>query len=183
MRIKNKHIKGGDIAQTIYDDTVAFGIFMALIYLIIGFIIGTIMIIIGIYLLIKKNFYSKSTNAKIISNSECSNNTITSQNSKYSNSTSTSLQCISDITYNINSKNYSSKLSTGSLYYPKDESIKIYYNPKNPLQVIIKPPNWKMVGAILLIIGILIIGGVIFNYYIANTYKFAAAATGVSTVI
>lgn len=178
MKSKIKTGKGGNLGQTIYDDTAAFGLFMSMVYLIIGLFVGGLMVIGGIYFLFKKNVFTEITNATV-TNSVCNNNT-----TRNSNGTSTNtLQCKSTVNYTVDSEKLTSSLSTGTTLYNKDDSLNIYYNPSKPTEIATSPTNWKILGFFLLIFGLLTIGGVILQYYIVHRYKFAAAATGVDAGI
>lgn len=162
--------KGGDLANNIYDGAAEYGRFMAIIGLIIGCLIATIMIVGGVVLLFKKNKYTQIISGDI-TKSQCNN---------INNSISCSLSAQYIVGDESNQKYTIDNTMNGKTYYNVGDKINIYYDPNNPgLSSTNKPISFVLIGSILIIIALLIICGVSLNYYIVNRYKFAAAATGV----
>jgi len=187
--------RGGALADDIYDQSAAFGRFMALIGLIIGSLIGGGMIIGGVYLLATDSKYDADTTATIhkvqcggnISESSCTN----SGSGRHNNTSSTSncqtknvKDCNMTIGYSVNNKEYKSNVQerVDATVFPEEGSTrKVYYNSKDPTQVSQGRFPRKVVGWILLGIGILVVAGAAISFYITRRFKFAAAASGVGT--
>jgi len=160
----------GNIANNVYDGAAAFGRFMALISLIISCIVGTIMIVIGIVLLFKKNKYTDVATGKI---TMASCNTV-------NNTTSCSISA----DYNVDNKTYKITAPVNGKYYNLDDNIDIYYDPNEPgASRVGKPFSFMWIGIIMIVIALFIIGGAALYYYIVTQFKFVAAATGVGDVI
>ena len=160
----------GNIANNVYDGAATFGRIMALISLIMSCIIGTIMIVIGIILLFKKNKYSAVTSGKITM-AQCNTaNNITS--------------CSISADYIANDKTYKITAPVNDKYYNLDDNINIYYDPNEPAASLARKPfSFMWIGIILIVIAFFIIGGAALYYYIVTRFKFVAAATGVGNII
>lgn len=161
------------LAEEIYDGAASFGIFMSLIGLIIGSIIGICLIAGGIYFCMKKNVYTSNTIATVKS---ISCHDVTSTDGR--NQVQTNNICNMTITYEVNNKIITNQLNT-NIHYSVNDTFTILYNPSNPNEIAEFISNWKILGGVLIGFGIFIIGGVILQYYIVRRYKFAAAAAGV----
>lgn len=185
MKMKMKKLqKGKGIAEDLYSDSASFGQFMAKVSLIICSIIFIILLIVGIKLLFKKNIYTESVTA-IIKTADCST---------YNNNGSIKTRCNLLIEYKnpsiskegiVNSEDtlIKSIISDTNKLYNKGESVIVYYDPKNPHTVVLTKNNWRLIGIILISIGVFILLISLINYYIVHRFKFAAAASGVNTVI
>lgn len=161
--------KGGDIAQDAYDATASFGLFMAFIQAIGVTLISLLAIGIGIYLVSMKSAYQGTTMATI-TNSKC---TTINQGTK----------CVIDYEYTVNNKKYSRTGSEVQGAYVTGNKVKVSYDTSNPDNHSVLPINWKFIGWICIIIGFIMVIVAWLWFYIANTYKVAAAATGVGTIV
>lgn len=112
--------RGGNlagVAQGAYDEAAAFGRFMAIVGMVTGCIIGSLLIVFGIYFIFKKP----------------------------------------DVT--------AAKTSTSTANGAA------------------QPPNYTAIGAIMILLGIFIMGGSILHWYIVTRFKMAAAASGTGDAI
>jgi hypothetical protein len=170
MKIK----KGGDL----YDDASKFGVFEATIGLIVGIIFSIIMISISIYLLLTPLNY----NGNVIGTVKTAN--CSTQTSSGKHGTTTSQSCNSMVNYLVNNITYSENVNTGGVQEIINSQIQLVYDEKNPNKVFMK--TWftrSRIAYILILLAIVIIIFLSIQYYIVTHYKFAAAATGVSTFI
>lgn len=160
----------GNVANNVYDGAATFGRFMALISLIITCIIGTILIVIGVVLLFKKNKYTAVATGKITM-AQCNTaNNVTS--------------CSISADYTANDKTYKITSPVNGKYYNLDDNIDIYYDPNEPgASLARKPFSFMWIGIIMIIVALLMIGGAALYYYIVTRFKFAAAANGVGNII
>jgi hypothetical protein len=154
-----------------YDGAALYGRFMALVSLVIGNIIAVVLIGVSIYLLVSKGKYTEVTTGTI-QEATCNQTFVR-------NGVSTS--CILKIQIEVNGKTYDVSHSTsGSKQYFKGNTIKVRYDPSNPQDSSIEPSR-ALVGWILLGVGAFIIIAVWIYWWIVSTFKFAAAAQGVSS--
>jgi len=176
-RSKNQNHKkrGGDlnaIGQEVYEGTASLGRFMAWVGLVVGGFISLILIVIGLVILIKKDNHSAKTVAKVKA-AECKANT--------DNRGATTISCQLTITYNVDGKEYEKQMSTTGKMVNKEDTMEIRYDPSNPDNF--TDSNRKVVGWILLCIGLIILGVSIFQWYVATRYKMGAAAHGVGAFV
>jgi hypothetical protein len=82
------------------------------------------------------------------------------------------------ISYTVNGTLIKNHINS-NIHFAVGDTVPIYYNPKDSLDISSSVTNYKILGGVLLGFGILIISGVVLQYYIVNRFKFAAAATGV----
>ena len=163
-----------NLGQEIYDGSASFGIFMSKISLVVGCIIGICLIITGLTFLFNKNDYSKVTG--IVKSVDCE------PTFDVTNSPNTKYKCNISAEINLHGQDeYTSLVSTK--VYKVGESIILYFDPNSEGVTFDIMPDKKTQGFIFLFIGIVLILGVIFNYYIVNRYKFAASASGVSRAV
>lgn len=174
MKKNFKKQQGCGLAEDVYDGSAAFGKFMALVSLITGILIGIGLIIGGIFLLLKKETYNTSTTA-VVKSVSCSNTPSTDSK----NNTTYSYSCHLTVEYTTNKNEKMTSDITTTKTYSVGENITIYYNDANPKVIASKLTAWKLIGSILIGVGVLIIGGGILHYYVVNRFKFAAAANGV----
>jgi hypothetical protein len=165
--------KGGGIGDDLYDGAATFGRFMATVWLVIGTIIGLVLLGISLYLLLTPPKYSEHTTAKVI---EAKCDRVPTGDSRGMVN-----DCLLKIEYTVDDKHivkdYNSKSST---YYSVGSELKIRYNPDNP-EDFTTAISRKVVGWILLAIGLVIMVISWVSWWIVTSFKFAAAATGVGS--
>ena len=161
--------KGGNFAKDAYDTTASFGLFMAFIQAIGATLISLIVLLVGIYLVNMKDAYQGKTKATV-TNSKCS-------------TVDGGTKCTIDYEYTVSNKKYKYTGVEVQGKYVNGNTIKVSYDTNNPDNHSVLPINWKIIGWVCIIIGIIIIIGAWVWYYIASKYKIAAAATGVGTIV
>lgn len=163
------------MSNNIYTGAAEYGRFTSTIGMIIGIIIGSIMFIVGIYLLFKKQDKYESTTGIVSSSPNC----VINRNNMYN--------CNAQVIYTVNNK------TTTKLFLFSDlreqllsgSSVKLYYKSSDPINTItnIEQTSNKVIAVLLFITGIIIILGSWYSYYVAKKYKFAAAGEGFGAVI
>lgn len=163
------------VLSEVYDGAATFGQFMALLALIVGSIVSSILLLVSLYLLTRTSNY-KSTSATVVSVTSCSN---VSSSSSYENNKEL-IQCQVAFKYTVDSKEYTNTITTG----PQNvgSTVTLRYDVKNPNNVTNNLISKGILGWILFGFAILIIAGVSLNYYIAQRFKFAAAGNGVTNI-
>ena len=165
------------VLSEVYDGAATFGQFMALLALIVGSIVSSILLLVSLYLLTRTSNY-KSTSATVVSVTSCSN-VSSSSSSSYENNKEL-VQCQVAFKYTVDSKEYTNTITTG----PQNvgSTVTLRYDVKNPNNVTNNLISKGILGWILFGFAILIIAGVSLNYYIAQRFKFAAAGNGVTSI-
>ena len=165
------------LGDEIYSGAASFGQIKALIGAIIGTIVSIIMIIIGINLSLKKQPIFDSVNATIL-NVNCNTLQNRDQNGQVS---STTQNCNINVSYNYNGKNQNKYIQyTGNQVYTVNQQVTVYVNKDNDSEIYLSVPNIRSFGFLLIFIGLLILIGSWFVYWLTKRYKFFAAAEGVS---
>ena len=161
--------------EKMYEGSAALGKFQTFIGLFIAIPIGIVLIVIGGIMLSKKDPHTKTIEAEIIE-ANC-NMSQTKDNNKYK------YDCGLKVKYTLDEECTPMVNTSSKNEYKKDQKITIYYNPDNVCDAVIKPVNYKAIGGVLLGIGILVIGGSIFSYYMARRFKMYGAAVGAGTAV
>lgn len=146
------------------------------IYTLINAIIGTIIAVLimmplSIWMLNKKDIHTEKTKGKILNDPQCS----TDQN----NATT----CTIDLSYTIDGKEYikrSYQAKMGGL--SKNQEVTVFYNPNDPNDIELNTIPYKLIGAIMLIVAIIIVISSWMWYYATTKSKFIAQATTVGVV-
>lgn len=160
--------------KNIYNQTIEIGRFSSNIKFYIAIFVAIILIMIGIYLILKKQDNLVDITAKIL-NANCIRSV---KNKKYI------YNCVLTVEYIINNKKYSGVINTSSdVPYVKDQIIDITYDKENPNKITIKQLRLKWIGLILLIISLLIMVSSFYMKYVTQKFELMAAATGTSNVI
>lgn len=124
----------------------------------ISLLIGIVIIIIGFVLLSFKNDLVESE--AIIRTQTCDVNSENSENSENSQNS----QCKINITYTVDSIQYSKIITLNKNNIPDAPTIKIYYQMSNPSSIQLYNFNYSIIGIGMIIIGIFImifsIGGI-----------------------
>ena len=141
------------IGQEIYTGAAAFGRVIAIFSAVTITLISLVLIGIGIYIIVKFHDF-KPVTAKI-----------TGENCTVHN-------CLYDITYTVNGRVYNTSIHNN---HQKENTMQIYYNPKNPREISTKKSG-KMIGIFLICLGIILPMISWFWVWIVRKYKIAAAA-------
>jgi hypothetical protein len=167
------------LGTEMYSGAATYGEIRALIGAIVGTIIGVIMIGLGIDFILKKKVNFDSVNATIL-NVNCAPQNI--QNNQNNQNIQTQNQnCNINVSYTYNGKSQNKFIQyTGSYVYSVNQQVTVYINKDNENDIYLIKPNIKDVGIILLIIGLILIIGGWFVYWLTRRYKFFAAAEGVA---
>ena len=143
------------------------GLFMAV-------IIGTIFIIIGVYLIKHPDKKNKSLIANI-TKANCT------KVINYTNNNQTiTYQCDLDINYTINNQNFVNKFTeNSSIDYTNEKTIKIYYDPNNPNDISTSYSDNPLLGYILIGVAlfIILISGI--WYWASRKSKFVSELAGI----
>lgn len=161
-----------NIGQTVYNTTAEYGRVKAYTNAFIGSIFSLIFIIISVMLLLKKNKYSKTTSANILS-AEC----------KEKKSEESSLfDCDINLEYTIDDSKYTKNLNSYGNKYYSGESITIGYNPENINDIALDYNVNKIIGFTMLFISLFSFAMVWINVYVVKNSKIAASAQGVTDI-
>lgn len=162
----------------VYSDAATFGKISANVRLIIAVVISIIFIIIGIYIVVQPVKRNKMVRG-IITSSNCIEN-ITMDKSvqkKY-------YECILNVKCTINDKEITSIITkTNTFPYTINQTINLYYDPNDILNIDTFSDNYHIWGWILICIAIFIVLGAGIWSYIVHQSKFAAAVGGGSEAV
>lgn len=165
--------KGKGVGQEIYSGAASFGRGYAIFSAIMATVISLILIGVGIWLLFQKDPDTKSVQAKV-DDAQCTF-VPASKNS------SSSWSCLVTVTYEVDGKKYTNKLtSDGQTQYQKGQIITIHYNPQDPQQSELTPIRYKLFGGVTLGIGLFIILASWGTVWLTRRYKAFAAVEGAS---
>lgn len=152
----------------------------AVISAIFGTLIGLAMIISGIYIM-KHRSHLKTTKGIVVPLSEDSEIGSECQTTK-SKKGSTSLSCVSYVSYKIGENEYSHvQVNTGSSRHNVGDELTLYYDPKNPENPEVNPIP-KSIGLGILIGGVFVLFGSWLWVYLTMESKDIAAVGGAVTV-
>lgn len=163
-----------DTLSDMYTGSADLGRFITTISLIIFSIVGIVLIIYGFNQLRNKNPHTEKVTANITSVQNCF-----PTDKKFSD-------CRLLISFTANGKNYSGSLTIDSSDYKYEvgNSIDIYYNKDDPSDFsIISRDDQSSKGKILIIIGVVVILGSFFVWWLARTFKMFAAAEGAGVIL
>lgn len=165
------------IAEEIYSGAAEYGKFRAFLSVIIGGIITIILFIIGFPLIFKKYEPLEQIVGNIIIDEKYPINCQQDKNSKY-------LDCLVYIKYKLPNKD--EQIQQFSLLSQQktpinNQQITLYYKKEDENTISLYDKiNTRIIGFIMIIIGLVILGSSIFWLYVVNKYKFAASTTGVA---
>jgi len=117
-------------------------------------VLGIILLVLGLYVLLRRSKYSGSIDAKITAASCQSGTNI----------------CTVDISYKINNTDYNQKNVSVKTLYSADQSIAITYEPTNPNNYAVAAAKWirPVIGGSLTILAFILVAAIWFYY---NAYK------------
>jgi len=154
----------------IYNESAQLEVTKSKIMLVVSSIISSILFVVGVYLVFKKNSYNQ-TMGKVLSINSCSNTPAPSQ----------SASCSLVVSYTVNNQSYTNTVNLNVL--PKvGDMVLIEYDISNPLNI--RNPQMKLMylGFILIGIALFFVGISYYNYYMSSRSKLYAATTGVADV-
>lgn len=157
-------------SQKLYDSSAEFGSFMVSFSLFTSIITSLIAVAISIHLLVYDGKYNKEINATVLKDSECS--VIIDKNNTPKQFCNTVVRYVHDKT------KYENYISTEAKF-PKGKALKILIDPDDPGNAVLKTGMRKTFGYIILAFAVFISTSAAMKYYIANRFKFAAAASGI----
>jgi len=163
------------LGEEIYSDASSFGKIWSLIGAVIGTIIGLGLFIFGLVF-----FFRKKTNRDEVLASVSSINGGGTERCEKISDNPVNYSCLLTFNYNYkgNAYNLDYNYNGANIYY-KGQKTNIYVNVNHPTDILLgkEAPSWT--GLIFAIVGIIIIAGGWFWYWMSRRYKFLAAAQGV----
>jgi hypothetical protein len=160
------------LGDQIYSGSAEFGVIWALIGAIIATIIGVCMIIVGIYILVKKSTLQQVSGTVV---------SVDPPSCGVGSGNPTTYSCNITVSYLVNTTHLQKIIwYSGSVIYSPGQSITVYYNPSDPGDASLSGPVPHFIGGILILFGLLIPIGSWFWYYMSRRYKFVAAAEGMA---
>ncbi len=161
------------LGQQLYQGAAGFGKFYAIFSAIISTLFGIVLLIAGIWMLMKKKLYTKSVEATVDSD------TCTQETHHDRHGDSTTYNCSLRVSYVVDGKSYKNTLAVdSSTDYDGYKTVTIYYNPHNPMDAKVQLIPWKILGWVCVVLGVFLPLGAWFWVWVTRRYKFAAAATG-----
>lgn len=162
------------LGDQIYSGTAELGKFKTTIGLFIGCFVGIIFIIIGIYMLTKKNNHTQEIQAKVEElKTPCTSSSIGNNQQM--------INCYLVISYSYNGLNYKPNLNTNDTYHNVGDLITIYIDPNNPSDFSQESKQAdKNIGWIIIGFAVFFILVSILFWWLAQRYKMFAAFEGVS---
>lgn len=162
-----------EFGKNIYRGAAEYGKFTSSIQFYIFSAVAVVMIIIGLYLIIKKQT-TRVTTGKIVK-ADC-NRIYMKKGYRY--------ECTLKIEYNIDTIPYTSIINTSSATsYYQGQNIDVSYEIDNPTKIKIKQVSSKIIGLIVIIVALMIAGGSYLTKYITQHYEAAAAAKGAANIV
>lgn len=151
--------------QKIYNDTAQFEVLKFKIALIVSGIIFVISLMVGIYLIFKKDNFIP-IEATVVSQDNC--NTLPNQ----------PIQCNTVVSYSVNNTNYTNSIIL-SIRLNKSDPVQIEYDKTNPNSI--QNPRLKLIyiGFILIGISLLFLGIAYLQYYFSTKSKIYAVGSGI----
>lgn len=160
-------LKGGDLKETVFEGAVAYGRIKATIMLIVGVLVSLAMIYFGFKLRNSVDVFSGNVQAFVVKPDCKSNITV------INNRTSTVINCILDIKYTVDGKEYNAQINTGGKIYNVNEPINIRYQPSNPANITTNIPN-KTIGNYLIIGSMVVLLLSFITWFITYKSKYGA---------
>lgn len=154
----------------IYNESAQLEITKSKITLVISSIISSILFVVGIYLVFKKNNYLQIM-GKVVYINSCSNTPAPNQTSS----------CSLVVSYDVNNQNYTNSVNL-NLRPKVGDMVAIEYDVTNPINI--RNPQMKLIylGFILIGIALFFVGISYYNYYMSSKSKLYAATTGIADV-
>jgi hypothetical protein len=150
----------------VYHGLAAVGRTVQLISLIVAGIVSLILIVIGIYLVSKKEEKIESTNATVI------NATCTPSKNNY--------DCNLNVKYKVKSEDQVGSIATVGKLYKSNDKLDVQYYEKDATKLYQNIGSSKTLGIILIVVAIVILIFYGIYYWLTHTYEAVAAVDGAS---
>ena len=157
-----------NIANNIYDNTAELGLVTSKISLIFGTVVSIILLILGFFLIFKKNNNIK-INATVESQVSCS--IMPKQPT----------QCNLIVSYNVNNTSYRNQVTLDGTYNAGD-TVQIQYDKTDPNNISKVQSSTVFIGIFLVVFAVLLFAGLYINYYFTSKSKVFAASEGVNDI-
>lgn len=159
---------------TVYNDLDKLGKFQASIFSVLFITISIGLIILGIYLLMKKNKYTESLVVQVNYNI-CEELTDTSK---------PVYNCSANFSYKVKDVEYPGKdirkFSNNTL--PKNADLKLFYDPTNPGDYTVVKIDYKKMGLISIGVAIILLLLSLFYLYMVRNFKIYSAGSGAAGI-
>lgn len=161
------------IGNELYDDASKLGTIQALIILIVGIVIGTLLFCSVSVMYMTPDNDHETLKAEIVK-ADCT---------RYQSKDNVVYECLADVKYTVLGQEYNRQMSVHR-FSPlvAGTTLEIRYNKKNPLEA---EPVTVERGSLMMImccVGIILIGGATANYLLTKYFKLYAAGSGASLI-
>lgn len=156
-----------NLGSDIVNATATYGRVSAIITVVFVVIFGIIGVIAGIYLIRKKNPYTKNVLGTIISESPSIQPG----------------QCTASVSYSLNGNSLKRNITVTQCNYKPGDTIKLQVDPSNPLDVREAQISGKVLGTAIILIAIIVVVFAVGNAYLVTKNKTIAAVEGTSDLI
>lgn len=166
-----------DIGKEVYSGAAEFGRIRAAISFVLGVIVGTIFIIVGVVLIKKKVKLTGKAQGTVTNYPSCTLHQDDQDQPLF--------KCVDvNIKYTVEGKDYNITVQTDSnMKYSKNSTMNIYFNPSNPGNGQLLSDDMHVLGWIGLVLGIILVIGSSVQLWLSRKYKVVAAAQGVGGAI
>ena len=165
-----------ELASEVYTGMAAYGKVRTIIGTVTGTLVGVAMLVGGTVLLKRKSRLSDTIGATITNDPYCV---------QYHDQNLQKWKCKNiQLSYRVNDKDYVLNTNSDStIKYTKGLPLSIYYDPSNPANSSLVSDNTKIIGWILVVIGILLLVSSWVWLFLVLKFKIAAASSGASGII
>jgi hypothetical protein len=166
------------IVKKMYRGAVKLGTFETKVHTYIGYFIGFLIGLLGLYFIFRTVKHSGKTTATIKSTDA---ELCTVKNADPKNTTYT---CNFSLQYSVNGQSYEKTFSNieSKTKYAGGDTLTIYYNKSNVNDIAFSSEDSKILGFILLFVALFIIFMSWYQYYKVRKFKYFAAEEGVKTI-
>lgn len=163
------------LGSEIYSGTAAYGKIRTIIGTVMGTIIGLGLTIAGGVLLRRKAKLTETIRAIVVNDPICHS---------YMNGNIMMWKCDVQLAYKVGDKEYNiHRVTDQSTKYVKGQGVNVFYDPADPSNASLFSDNTKILGWVLLVIGLFLLIGSWVSLFLVLKFKIAAAAAGAAGVI
>lgn len=163
------------LTNELYDDTSDLGLFRANLSWWIGVIIGGLVALVGIAMMISNDDDMYFVVQGVVTEPSCK---------EYNSDGKLTYKCNTGVSYTVDKKTYTATIFTsGESDYIANQPVELRVKKSRHIDVAFNTPTSRQTGAYLVAGGMLIVGLVYLNRYIAQKYKPYAVAQGVRTML
>jgi hypothetical protein len=161
------------IVKKMYRGAVKLGTFETKVHTYIGYFIGFLIGLLGLYFIFRKVRHSEKTTATV-STASCEQN---ADKKTYT--------CKFSLKYTANNTPYivDNKTYTVDKAYATNNTLTIYYNKSDPSDISLTTESAKILGFILLLVAFFIIFLSWYQYYKVKKFKYFAASEGINSIL